>query len=57
MIVLKSVDGSSNFIKVYIEKEEIWSVVETDESWKLAEQVKNIEKESRIDFQDEIIND
>ena len=50
-------DGISNLIKVYIEKEEIWSVVETDESWKLAEQVKNIEKESRIDFQDEIIND
>ena len=57
MIVLKSVNSTSNLIKVYIEKEEIWSVVETDESWKLAEQVKNIEKESRIDFQDEIIND
>ena len=57
VIVLKSVNSTSNLIKVYIEKEEIWSVVETDESWKLAEQMKNIEKEARIDFQDEIIND
>ena len=58
VIVLKSVVKSTrNLIKVYIEKEEIWSVVETDESWKLAEQVKNIEKEARINFQDEIIND
>jgi len=49
-------EGYSEFIKVFVKKEEIWSEIKVDSNKKLDEQVKTVEHEAKMSLYSQIIN-